>query len=230
MTDATAFGLEPGHLGRNRLGEISLHARVRDALARVCRAVPDSIFDVLDGHGDRMKLPAPPGDFVAPVEAFDIHPGAPHQIVAYGADAAARFGQACPDMACRPYAGPGEAIVFELGQEHLGRDSFGLPCLTDEVTRAIDAVFGAAPGSRCKVFDGEGLAFKPARGSARPRGISDRIASFDGDHASALNGFEPQYVAIFDRAAAERFARQFPAMPRRDLAEHERIRRRARSG
>lgn len=219
MTDGTAFGLEAGHLGRHRSSdEIGLHARVSATLDRIGADVPDCAIDVLDGHGDRMKLPGPAGDFVGPVGMFDVSREAPHQVVIYGPAAAAQFGEAFPDMVRRPYAGPADGIAFALDQEHLGRDQFGLIHLNEEVWQAIDSLPGDARMARWRVFDGEGMPVKPTRTRA-----SGPIDAFKG-----LTGFEPRYVVFYDRVAAERFGKMFPAMRGERLAELERVWRAAR--
>ena len=233
LTDGTAFGLGPGHLGRNRFGEISLHARVSATLDRICRDVPGCVVDVLDDDGDRLRLPAPVGAFVEPVEMFDIPRAAPHWLVVYGRDAAAPFGDAFPDMVGRPYAGFSDGIAFELGREHLGRDRFGLIHLGDDLRRAIDGIFkdagykhvgfGDAGRSQWKVFDGEGLPVKPSR-----PGVGEPVAGFAAEPVSVFNGFEPRYVVIHDRRAAERFGQLFPKMRRDRLADLERLWREAR--
>jgi len=222
MTDGTAFGLAPGHLGGNRVREVFLHARVSAALDRLAAAFPGCLVDVLDRAGDRMSVPAPADAFVRPVEEFDVPAGAPDRIVIYGQDAAAHFGAEFPDMPARRYDGPGDGVAFELDPAHLGLDRFGLVDLSDEVRQALGAVLGNASGSasRWKVFDGEGM---PVRTSLT--GASERIAG-----PVPLNGFEPRHVVLYDRAAAERFARLFPALEREELAALERRWRAARLG
>lgn len=218
MTDASAFGLEPGHLGRHRSrDEIYLHTRVSARLDRIGEQCPHCVTDVLDGHGARMPVPVATSDFVVPVEMFDVPREAPHQIVVYGPDAAAQLGEAFPDLPCRPHAAP-DGIAFELSTTHLGRDQFGLIHLSDEIRRAIDSLPGDARASRWKVLDGEGMPIAPSRTRA-----SGQVAEFEG-----LNGFEPRYVVFHDRRAAETFGKLFPAMRTERLAELERLWRKAR--
>jgi hypothetical protein len=163
MSDGTVFGLQARHLGMNRIREIHLHAGVSATLDRIRHDVPGCIIDVLDGHGDRIPVRGSTGAFVAPVEIFDIPREAPRQLVVYGDDAAARVGEALPDLECLPAALPVDGIAFEVEQEHLGRDPFGLVFLNDDVTRAIDSVLGDTSPSRWKVLDEEGLLVKPPR-------------------------------------------------------------------
>ena len=120
------------------------------------------MIQVLDFQGDRVAVPAPGIDFVGPVEMFDVPREAPRQVVVFGADAAARFGEAFPDMARCPFGGAGDGIAFALEGTHLGRDQFGLIQLGDVVRQAIDRLPGDARMSRWTVLDGEGLAIRPA--------------------------------------------------------------------
>ena len=218
MTEGTAFRLGPAHLGRHRhTDQISLHARVSATLERICRGGSGGLVDVLDGLGERVRIGKPAGEFVQPVELFDVPREAPHQLVVYGQDAAARVGNAFPDMPHRPYAGQ-DGIAFELDGAHLGKDQFGLVHLNEAVWQAIDSVLGDSGASGWKVFDGEGLPVAPTRTRA-----SGQIDAFEG-----LNGFEPRYVVFRDQRAAERFARRFPAMRSFRLAVLERAWRAAR--
>ena len=225
MTEAAAFALLACHLGRNRVGDIHLHARVSETLDGICDAMPAGTHDVLDGHGDRLRAPGRPFAFTDQVGAFDITPAVPHVLVVHPGEAADQVAAAFPDMARRPFAEP-NGIAFELDRSHLGIDPFGIPHLAEDVVQAIATATRNAPGSRARMFEGDGLPFTDRRDS-----FSERLAPLTGRPGSVtgLSGHEPQYIAFTDTAAAEAFARRFPGMARHDLAGLERLWRRART-
>jgi hypothetical protein len=213
MTDGTVFGLQARHLGMNSFREIHLHAEVSATLDRIRNEVPGCVVDVRDGHGDRVAAPGPAGAFVTPVEIFDVPAEAPRQLVVHGEEAAARVGDALPDLVRLPAAGPADGVAFELDREHLGKDRFGLVYLNDDVMLAIASVVGDTAPAQCRVLDGEGLPVKPPRQPSPVGGREgSRFAGFEPGPVSGLNGFEPRYVVFHDRGAAERFARLYPAM------------------
>ena len=209
FADGTAFALEAVHLGQHRRrDEISLHARVSATIDRIRADAPGCVIEVLDFQGDRVAVPAPGIDFVGPVEMFDVPREAPRQVVVFGADAAARFGEAFPDMARCPFGGAGTASRSPWrGTIWAGTSSASCSSATSSVRRlTASPAMPACHGGRCWTAR--------AWRSGPPIRASGPIDNFDG-----LNGFEPRYLVFHDRRAAEAFGKQFPTMGRERLAE-----------
>jgi hypothetical protein len=222
MTNGAAFLLEPGHLGSDAHGAVSLLAAFAERLDDLVGA---DGYDLLDAGGLRLALPKHPFAFTRPVEAFDVDAAAvPCRLAVYDAAAAGRVAAAFPALRRTPLVEP-DGVAFELEPRHLGRDVLGIVHLAPAVQHALDAFRRRVPEARVELFDGDGV---PC--ADRPNSFSEQSEPLvPGPHSEvALNGFEPRYLAFADARTADAFARDYPGLSRCRLADLERTWRRAR--
>lgn len=222
MADGVVFSLEVAQLGGNALGEIHLHAAFRLVLEDLVGASLGALYDVLDGEGERMALPAAPLTFTDPVEPFDVGPGAPRAVVVYEDAVAERLAAAFPHLARSPRQDP-EGLAFALGAAELALDPFGLAHLAPVVQAALEVARRAAPDARARLFTDDGT---PVR--AHVTSFAEQLAPLQAEPVAMLNGAEPRWLAFASPGAAAAFTRALPGLERRRLADLEALWRLAR--